>query len=177
MRTRLLHIFVLLGVLSIGLGIFYPSPNRASRNSRRRACQTNLKQIGLALRQYSLDYDEKLPPANWGKVVLPYMRGEQVLHCSEVTSPLGTSDYFFNSRFLGESTAIISSPSTLILSGDGKAGAPLDATLVELPSDWRSDEKSPAWRHLDTANYAFADGHVKALKVKAINRDFRVVVR
>jgi len=56
--------------------------------------------------------------------------------------------------------------------GDGNDGTELtDArySLNALPQAWRNTEGSPARRHFDTANYAFADGHVKALRPEAIS--------
>ena len=54
----------------------------------------------------------------------------------------------------------------MLLSGDGNDGT--DATnarysLSELPDAWHNAD-APALRHLDGANYAFADGHVKSMK-------------
>ena len=51
----------------------------------------------------------------------------------------------------------------VILAGDGLAQRAPDAALSQLPASWISDAHSPARRHLDAANYLFADGHVKAL--------------
>ncbi|RYX82986.1 DUF1559 domain-containing protein [bacterium] len=177
MRTRLLQILILLCVLVVGTAFFFPTHQHTRPSARRASCQSNLKQIGLALQQYSQDYDETLPSADWGTVVLPYLKSESLFQCPETAITQGTSDYFFNARFLGSSNWNISSPKTLVLIGDGQDDGGLNATLAQLPSSWRADEKSPAWRHLDGANYGFADGHVRWLKVKSVNRDFRVVAR
>lgn len=175
LARRLRFYAMLFGALAVIGWIITPPPHGARRNARRAACLSNLKQISLAFMQYSQDYDEKLPSANWGRVLRPYVTSELLFSCPETTNTEDTNDYFFNSRFVGAPTEKISSPTTLILMGDGKADAPFDATLAQLPATWLQDENSPAWRHLDTANYAFADGHVKALKVNRISRDFRMV--
>lgn len=174
MRTHLLHAcLVLISLAVIGV-IFFPSPIRARHSPRQASCQSNLKQIGLAVMQYSQDYDKKLPTRQWGKSVLTYAKTEEIFQCAETTKTKGSSDYFFNARFLGTPLPRISSPKTPILMGDGKDAAPLGATLTQLPPNWIRDEKSPSWRHLDGANYGFADGHVKWIKVNGSNRNFRV---
>jgi hypothetical protein len=40
----------------------FPVFARARENARRTSCQSNLKQIGLGMLQYTQDYDEKLVP-------------------------------------------------------------------------------------------------------------------
>ncbi len=64
------------------------------------------------------------------------------------------------------------SPAQTILCGDGNDGSEntnARYTLNVLPPSWISTEKSPARRHLDTANYLFADGHVKSLRPQSID--------
>jgi prepilin-type processing-associated H-X9-DG protein len=84
----------------------------------------------------------------------------------------GYTDYWYNARLNGlESKAIILHGSTVML-GDGNDGT--DATnarysLSALPATWRTDSNSPAMRHLEGANYAFADGHVKWFKPEKIS--------
>ncbi|RYX82985.1 DUF1559 domain-containing protein [bacterium] len=175
MKTRLLPYLLLLCFFSVCAFLFQPLVNRSPHNARRASCQSNLKQIGLALRQYSQDYDEKLPLRDWVTPVVFYAKSDMVFQCSETTITKGNNDYFFNSRFVEAATVTIASPKTLVLIGDGQDDGGLNATLAQLPSSWRADEKSPAWRHLDGANYGFADGHVKWMKVNRVNRDFRMV--
>ncbi len=50
--------------------------------------------------------------------------------------------------------------------GDGDSND-AQSHLVSIPARWRKDEKSPLYRHLDGANYAFADGHVKYIRADA----------
>lgn len=46
--------------------MIFPSFARAREGARRSACQSNLKQIGLGIMQYTQDYDERLPNAASG---------------------------------------------------------------------------------------------------------------
>ncbi|BCM91537.1 hypothetical protein IAD21_03412 [Abditibacteriota bacterium] len=171
---RILQTFFGILILLAVVGWLFPiHPPR--HNARSMWCQSNLKQISLALMQYTQDYDECLPLRHWKAPLLPYTKSESIFQCPETSATERTSDYFFNARFVGASIAPISSPNTLILLGDGQADARLDPTLFRFPVAWLQDQSSPAWRHLGRANYGFSDGHVKWLKVQRINRYFRVV--
>jgi len=82
------------------------------------------------------------------------------------------TDYWFNARASGAGEKQIQRPAQTILLGDGNDG--IDSTnaryhLLSIPTKWRKDEESPLYRHLDGANFAFADGHVKWFKADKWN--------
>jgi len=151
---------------------------RAPYNARRAACQSNLKQIGLALQQYAQDNGERLPRRLWAEPLAVYLKKDAFFQCPQTPLTIGTSDYFFNARFLKSRLQDIDGIdplSTLIFLGEGQNDVSPNATLGQLPSGWLKDEKSPLWRHLDGANYGFGDGHVKWLKARRVDRDLRMV--
>jgi prepilin-type N-terminal cleavage/methylation domain-containing protein/prepilin-type processing-associated H-X9-DG protein len=57
----LIELLVVIAIIAILAAILFPVFARARENARRASCQSNLKQIGLAMMQYTQDYDEKLP--------------------------------------------------------------------------------------------------------------------
>lgn len=59
----LIELLVVIAIIAILAAILFPVFARARENARRASCQSNLKQIGLAMAQYVQDYDERLPPA------------------------------------------------------------------------------------------------------------------
>lgn len=65
-------------------------------------------------------------------------------------------------------TKKLSSPAQTILSGDGPDDAPTWSSRSRLPFDATTNADSFAQRHLEGANYGFADGHVKWLKPQTI---------
>ncbi len=62
--------------LTLAVGLIAWSNMVLRPRARAGTCQTNLKQIGMAMSQYIRNYDEKFSPAeNWSDVLLPYLRG------------------------------------------------------------------------------------------------------
>ena len=181
-----IEIAVILSVLGIIAAILWPALPRNYPVPKRAICQSNLKQIGLAFHQYVQDYDEKFPQVassgttgqayGWADALQPYLKSTQVYQCPAEPTPLqstpdptqaGYTDYWFNSNLSGVPEKKLNAEALTILSGDGNTGkGGTDACYAKshLPSAWRTDQKSPVWRHPDGANYLFADGHVKQLK-------------
>ena len=104
----LVELLVVIAIIAILAAILFPVFARARENGRRASCQSNLKQIGLGLIQYSQDYDEILiadwyganatdgpgatfPPGasvtsyKWADAAFPYIKSEQVFTCPSAT--------------------------------------------------------------------------------------------
>jgi prepilin-type N-terminal cleavage/methylation domain-containing protein/prepilin-type processing-associated H-X9-DG protein len=54
----LIELLVVIAIIAILAAILFPVFARARENARRASCQSNMKQIGLGMLQYSQDYDE-----------------------------------------------------------------------------------------------------------------------
>ena len=149
--------------------------------ARSSSCQSNLKQIGLGMKQYLSDYDDFYPPIptnaqdGTSAVIQPYLKSTRIFQCpSEFYGPETPdfasgdfNDYWFNARFYDLNDATISSPSSRILWGDGNTGAGESNaaySLRNLPPNF-----APSMRHRKGANYAFVDDHVKWLLPRAVS--------
>ncbi len=62
----LIELLVVIAIIAILAAILFPVFARARENARRTSCQSNLKNIGLGLIQYSQDYDEKMIRVSYG---------------------------------------------------------------------------------------------------------------
>lgn len=172
----LIEALVVIAILAIGAAILFPTHCGSRENARRKSCASNLKQIGLAFLQYAQDANEKAPPVanasgGWSQLLQPYLKSPAIFHCPSADGDkTGATDYFYNARLAGTKGKLGTSakPVFAILSGEGAADANADSNLSQFPDSWRKDESSPAWRHLDGANYLFVDGHVKSYSAKKL---------
>lgn len=204
----LIELLIVITIIAILAAILFPVFSRARENARRSSCQSNLKQIGLALMQYTQDYDERLVRGDdqgapirlhYAELLMPYIKSEQVFRCP---SAAGTSNecnpfnrfpvsYALNNMYEGSnswrlfnaviptSLAAIQDVTGTVFAGDARnqttaidfcyqvtvnpvysAGPPVTfgAALQGLYVE----------RHLDTANWAFLDGHVKPMRISKI---------
>jgi prepilin-type N-terminal cleavage/methylation domain-containing protein/prepilin-type processing-associated H-X9-DG protein len=87
----LIELLVVIAIIAILAAILFPVFARARENARRASCQSNLKQIGLAIMQYSQDYDEKMVfvsnydqggvTMTWQDTLNPYTKSYEIFNC------------------------------------------------------------------------------------------------
>ncbi len=84
----LIELLVVIAIIAILAAILFPVFARARENARRSSCQSNLKQIGLGIMQYTQDYDERFPMGQsvanssiWQTSIQPYVKSTQLFKC------------------------------------------------------------------------------------------------
>ncbi len=183
-------------VLGLVAFVFVPVFQRARDNKKSvgsRSCQSRLKQMGLAFAQYTTDYDSVLPPValggsafGWADALLPYLKDPRLFQCPAETqreqsgpAKSGYTDYWFNLQLSNLSLSSIggsdADKANLFLAGDGNDESELtDArySISSFSAKWKTDVKSPMFRHLQTANYVYLDGHVKGSQPKYLRATF-----
>ena len=104
----LIELLVVIAIIAILAAILFPVFARARENARRSSCQSNLKQIGLGLIQYTQDYDEKLvnsyyganaisiPNVNykWMDAIQPYIKSTQLFTCPSDSGSTASSSIY-----------------------------------------------------------------------------------
>jgi len=186
----LIELLVVIAIIAILAAILFPVFARARENARKSNCQSNLKQLALGALQYVQDYDETFFPRQipypsgtvyWidapGKTSLldPYMKNGQISYCPNLKTQTG---YGYNANLIGGTTAMakIQTPADMILFEDDTWSGKTAYVPSQTWANWGANFADPInttpaaattcpyGRHMDMANFAFCDGHVKALK-------------
>jgi len=68
MRSRgftLIELLVVIAIIAILAAILFPVFARAREKARQASCNSNVKQLTLGMKMYSVDYDERFPMFSW----------------------------------------------------------------------------------------------------------------
>jgi prepilin-type N-terminal cleavage/methylation domain-containing protein/prepilin-type processing-associated H-X9-DG protein len=91
----LIELLVVIAIIAILAAILFPVFGRARESARLSACNSNLRQLGLAAHMYATDYDEWFPcdyyPCNSATThmrlvaqITPYVKSMGIMYCPSV---------------------------------------------------------------------------------------------
>ncbi len=184
----LIELLVVIAIIAILAAILFPVFARAREKAKQSSCQSNLKQMGIAMLMYVQDYDERfmrsagyreptevLPEGGhdyWWECIMPYMKNEQILACPSDTDTALRSggqssnahdiDYAVNTFLAYDEMARIATPAArvaLVESSNNYA-------RLRNPAEFTADPSATNYlwsqdRHNNRSNVLFCDGHVK----------------
>jgi len=108
----LIELLVVIAIIAILAAILFPVFAQAREKARQATCESNLKQIGLAVLQYVQDYDEYYPSGNytlasvneyyWPNFIYPYVNSTAVFNCPDLEGLNHVANGFSSPTLIGD---------------------------------------------------------------------------
>ncbi len=126
----LIELLVVIAIIAILAAILFPVFAKAREKARQTSCGSNEKQVGLAILQYTQDYDEQFPNGypdaqiGWAGQILSYVKNSGVFKCpDDSTSVDGVYtpvSYAFNLNLIvvggaGEPLQMLNGPANTVM--------------------------------------------------------------
>jgi len=195
----LIELLVVIAIIAILAAILFPVFAKAREKARTASCQSGMKQVGLAIAQYLVDYDQICFDIDWNTpkdpywiVLNPYIKNNEVWSCPSVAkdnckphcwnyggrgSDIPGDDRMFSEQFMSNclnETAIVSPPPAewVICSEGGCAVNGWTWTVlsgVDSCDRRRGGSDGTTGLHNDGRNALYYDGHVKWHKDSAFH--------
>ena len=141
----LIELLVVIAIIAILAAILFPVFAKAREKARQSSCMSNVKQLMLAVMQYTQDYDEmtqigwNAASGSWNSFttgrIIPYIKNTQIFICpsgpSKTSPAYGIHSQWFSG---GVSLGAVPDASGVVYMAEG--GVPTAASAGGGPEDW-----------------------------------------
>ena len=109
----LIELLVVIAIIAILAAILFPVFAKAREKARQSSCQSNLKQLSVAIQQYTQDYDERFCVATmgntntalgWGDALDAYIKNMQVFDCPSINVRMAINTAVIPNRYYRRDT-------------------------------------------------------------------------
>jgi len=175
----LIELLVVIAIIAILASILFPVFSQARAKARRTQCQSNMRQLGLAIKMYETDNDDSLPfwsllggapgsnptgyPYSWDEQIQEYVRNRDILSCPDNSYGRGFRSYALPRYVSGLGLGMIPNAArtaVLFEKGGYVPGSWMDATGENFSQTRDQALDGPCW-HNDGKNFEYVDGHNK----------------